>query len=68
MRLRELMLPVLLFPIEIPLLLALVEATTAILQGTDPIVETRIWLRLAFGFDVIFTILSLYLFPYILEE
>jgi heme exporter protein B len=67
-RLRELMLPVLLLPIEIPLLLSLVEATTTILQGTDPIVETGIWFRLSFGFDVIFTILSLYLFPYILEE
>jgi heme exporter protein B len=67
-RLRELMLPVLLFPIEIPLILSLVEATTAVLQGTNPIVEARIWLRICFGFDVIFTILSLYLFSYILEE
>ena len=67
-RLRELMLPVLLFPIEIPLILSLVEATTAILQGTNPIVETRIWLRICFGFDVIFTTLSLFLFGSILEE
>jgi len=67
-RLRELMLPVLLFPIEIPLILSLVEATSAVLQGTDPIVETRIWLRICFGFDVIFTTLSLYLFAFILEE
>ena len=67
-RLRELMLPVLLFPIEIPLILSLVEATTAVLQGTNPIVETGIWLRICFGFDVIFTILSLYLFSYILED
>lgn len=67
-RLRELMLPVLLFPIEIPLLLSLVEATTAVLLGTSPIVETRIWLRICFGFDVIFTILSLYLFGHILED
>jgi len=59
---------VLLFPIEIPLILSLVEATSAVLQGTDPIVETRIWLRICFGFDVIFTTLSLYLFAFILEE
>jgi hypothetical protein len=26
------------------------------------------WLRLALGFDIIFTILSLFLFEYILEE
>src|SRR3990170_955408 len=67
-RLRELMLPVLLFPVEIPLLLFLVEATTAVLQGTDPIVEARVWLRICAGFNVIFTILSLYLFEYILED
>jgi heme exporter protein B len=67
-RLRELMLPVLLFPIEIPLILSLVEATTAVLQGTNPIVETRIWLRICFGFDVIFTILSLYMFGHVLED
>ena len=67
-RLRELMLPVLLFPIEIPLILSLVEATTAVLQGTNPIVEISVWLRICFGFDVIFTILSLFLFSYILED
>lgn len=67
-RLREVMLPVLLFPIEIPLILSLVEATTAVLQGTDAIVQARIWLRICVGFNVIFTILSLYLFAYILEE
>ncbi|MDP2735840.1 MAG: heme exporter protein CcmB, partial [bacterium] len=67
-RLREMMLPVLLFPVEIPLILSLVEATTAALRAGDSIVNPGIWLRIAFGFDVIFTLLSLYLFAYILEE
>ena len=67
-RLREMMLPVLLFPVEIPLILSLVEATTAVLRTGDSIVNPEIWLRIAFGFDVIFTLLSLYLFEYILEE
>ena len=67
-RLREMMLPVLLFPVAIPLILSLVEATTSALRGGDSIVNPRIWLRIAFGFDVIFTLLSLYLFEYILEE
>ncbi len=66
-RLREMMLPVLLFPIEIPLVLALVESTTAVITG-DSIVEPRLWLRICLGFDVIFTILSLYLFEYVLED
>lgn len=67
-RLRELMLPVLLFPIEIPLLLALVEATTAVIRAGDSIVAPGIWLRIALGFDIIFTLLSLFLFEYILGE
>lgn len=67
-RLRELMLPVLLFPIEIPLVVSLVEATTAVLQGTDPAIQVGTWLRICFGFNVIFTILSLLLFEHILED
>jgi heme exporter protein B len=67
-RLRELMLPVLLFPIEIPLIVSLVEATTAVLQGTDPNVQPGVWMRICFGFNVIFTVLSYLLFEYILEE
>lgn len=67
-RLRELMLPVLLFPIELPLILYLVESTTALVTGGDSIVELRVWLRMAVGFDIVFTVLSLFLFEYILEE
>lgn len=67
-RLREMMLPVLLFPIELPLILSLVEATSLVIQGGDAVIEVQTWLRLAFGFDIIFTILSLFLFEYILEE
>src|SRR5258706_4330087 len=61
-RLRELMLPVLLFPIEIPLLLSLVQATTAVVRGGDAMGDLGIWLKLSFGFDVVFTTLSLFLF------
>jgi heme exporter protein B len=67
-RLRELMLPVLLFPIELPLILYLVESTTVLITGGDAIIELNVWLRMALGFDIIFTVLSLFLFEYILEE
>jgi heme exporter protein B len=67
-RLRELMLPVLLFPIELPLILYLVESTTVLIGGGEAIIELEVWLRMALGFDVIFTVLSLFLFEYILEE
>ncbi|OFV95285.1 MAG: hypothetical protein A3F68_03705 [Acidobacteria bacterium RIFCSPLOWO2_12_FULL_54_10] len=67
-RMREMMLPVLLLPIALPLILSLVEATTATLRETDSIVNAGMWLRIAFGFDVIFTLLSLYLFEFVLDE
>ena len=66
-RLRELMLPVLLFPVEIPLILSLVQATTYVIRGGDFTADAFIWLRFCFGFDVIFTIVSGFLFEYVLE-
>lgn len=67
-RLRELMLPVLLLPIELPLIVYLVESTTVLITGGESIVELGVWMRMALGFDIIFTVLSLFLFEYILEE
>jgi heme exporter protein B len=56
---RELLLSLILFPIFIPALLAMVRATTAILTGeSDPM----LWIRLLFGYDIIFTTASLLLF------
>jgi len=66
-RLREVMLPVLLFPVELPLILSLVQATTYVIRGGDSIADAAIWLRFCVGFDVIFTIVSGILFEYVLE-
>ncbi len=61
---RELLLPLILFPISIPAVLAMVESTTAILTGEyDP----GLWIRLLAGYDVIFTTISLLLFGTILH-
>ena len=58
-RSRETMLPLVLFPVSIPALLALVQATTAILTGEfDP----GLWIRLLVGYDVAFTTVCLLLF------
>jgi heme exporter protein B len=67
-RLREIMLPVLLFPIGIPLVLSLVEATSAVLRAGDSIIEAGTWMRVCFAFDLIFTLLSVLIFEYILED
>jgi len=61
---REVMLPLLLFPITIPALLAMVEATSAILTGE---LSAKFWIVLLGAYDVIFTIASLVLFELILH-
>jgi heme exporter protein B len=56
---RELLLPLILFPIFLPALLAMVVATTSILTGdSDP----GLWIKLLTGYDIIFTTVSLLLF------
>jgi heme exporter protein B len=63
-RSREIMLPLLLFPITIPALLAMVEATSAILTGEF---SARFWIALLTAYDVVFTIASLFLFEMVLH-
>jgi heme exporter protein B len=56
---RELLLPLILFPIFMPALLAMVVATKDILTGeSDP----TLWIKLLAGYDIIFTTVSLLLF------
>jgi heme exporter protein B len=63
-RSREIMLPLLLFPISIPALLAMVEATRAILTGEF---SAKFWIVLLATYDVLFTIVSLLLFEFVLQ-
>ncbi len=59
---RELLLPLILFPIFLPALLAMVVATKSILTGdSDP----SLWIKLLVGYDIIFTTVSLLLFDVI---
>ena len=62
-RSREIMLPLLLFPISIPALLAMVQATTAILSGEG----ARFWMVLLATYDVVFTTVCLLLFETVLN-
>jgi heme exporter protein B len=61
---REVMLPLLLFPISVPAILAMVQATTAILTGDD---TPLMWIKLLAGYDIIFTTAGLALFGIVLE-
>lgn len=63
-RSREIMLPLLLFPISIPALLAMVEGTSAILTGEF---SARFWIALLGVYDVVFTMASLFLFETVLH-
>ena len=63
-RAREIMLPLLLFPISIPALTGMVEATSAILTGEY---SARVWIALLVAYDVVFTIACLFLFETVLH-
>lgn len=63
-RAREIMLPLLLFPIAIPALLGMVEATTEILTGE---LSPRFWITLLAAYDVVFTIACLIFFEKVLQ-
>ncbi|HEX4651772.1 MAG TPA: heme exporter protein CcmB, partial [Granulicella sp.] len=64
---RELMLPLLLFPISVPALLAMVNATTGILTGELDPIQVHLWIRLLAGYDILFTTVCLLLFGTILN-
>jgi len=66
-RMREVMLPVLQFPVAVPVFIAGIEASTGALRGLPP-AEYASWLRLLIGFSVVFLVLSYLLFEYVLEE
>ena len=65
-RLRELLLPALLYPILIPLLIGAMGTTTALFGGEKLTGDSLSSLRLLVGFDVIYTSLGLYLIEFIL--
>jgi heme exporter protein B len=66
-RAREVLLPVLLFPVVIPVMLSAVKLTAAILDHI-PVAEVQNWLSLLIAFDLIFMALAFMLFDYVMEE
>lgn len=66
MRLRELMLPMLVYPILIPCLMAAMQLTTPLLAGQPVEGDLLAWLRLLAGFDIIFTALAVMLIDTVL--
>jgi heme exporter protein B len=66
-RTRDVLLPILLFPLVIPILIAAVKGSTGFLQGVD-IVDIRPWINLLLVYDVIFIAIAFMVFDYIVEE
>jgi heme exporter protein B len=67
LRAREVMLPLLLFPLTVPVILGSVRATEAILAG-EGLAGVSHWVKLLAGFDVIFLVVSPLVFEFVLEE
>jgi heme exporter protein B len=66
-RARQMLLPLLLFPLIVPVLLAAVKATSLIILG-DPMEQGRAWLLLLVAFDGIYWSLCGLLFERVVEE
>jgi heme exporter protein B len=66
-RTRDVLLPILLFPVVIPALIASVKASAGFLDGL-PMNEITPWLNLLIVYDVIFTAVSFMVFDFVVEE
>lgn len=66
-RTRDVMLPILLFPVVIPVLIAAVKASGGYLTGDD-FANIRPWLNVLVVYDVIFTSIGFMVFDFVVEE
>jgi heme exporter protein B len=66
-RAREVMLPILLFPVVLPVLVAGVKMTGSLLDG-NPLSEVLNWLQLVVIYDVGFTVVAYLTFSFVVEE
>jgi heme exporter protein B len=66
-RTRDILLPILLFPVILPAFIAAVKASSGFLQGA-PMDEITPWLNLLVVYDIVFTAVSFMVFDYIVEE
>jgi heme exporter protein B len=66
-RAREVLLPLLLLPLVVPIFIAGVTVTGRVLAG-KPLGDVALWLNLMIGFDVIFLVVGWLAFEYAVEE
>jgi len=66
-RTRDVLLPILLFPVVIPVFIAAVKASEGFLQGLE-MAEIWPWLNLLIVYDLVFTAVAFMVFDYVVEE
>lgn len=68
-RSRDVLLPVLLYPMSVPVLIAGVRGTSALLAAAGPDFATaRMWIGVMVAFDAVFLTLALWTFEAVMEE
>jgi heme exporter protein CcmB len=67
-RSRDVMLPILLYPITIPVMIAGVRGTAALLQDPPDTATVTMWIAILAAFDVVFITLSLWTFEPVMTE
>ena len=67
-RSRDVLLPILLYPVTIPVMIAGVRGTSALLASQPQLDMARLWIMLLVSFDVVFVTLSLWTFESLMTE
>jgi heme exporter protein CcmB len=67
-RSRDVLLPVLLYPITVPVIIAGVRGTAALLQPTMDMESVRFWIALLVAFDAVFVTLALWTFEPLMTD
>lgn len=67
-RTRDIMLPILLYPVTIPVMIAGVQGTSALLQATPDEAMAAMWISIVTAFDAVFITVCLWMFEPLMTE
>jgi heme exporter protein CcmB len=67
-RSRDVLLPILLYPITVPVIIGGVSGTTALLQTPPDVALAQMWVALLVAFDIVFVTLALWTFEPLMTE
>ena len=66
-RAREVMLPVMLFPVLVPVIIAAVKATGLLMDG-ESWASVRVWTDLLIGFDIVYLVVGFMVYEFVIED